>query len=89
VAKALEGDYREEHVFTLKQSLGSFRYYQRLIAEVDKEIASRLQALETSPEAEAAPPTRTKKGHYQRQQLWTNLVRSAGRTISHLRSRPH
>jgi transposase len=67
VAKAPEGDYREEHVFTLKQSLGSVRYYQRLIAEVDKEIASRLQALETSPEAEAAPPTRTKKRHYQRQ----------------------
>jgi hypothetical protein len=47
--------------------LERFRYYQRLIAEVDKEIASRLQALETSPEAEAAPPTRTKKRHYQRQ----------------------
>src|SRR6266853_4758188 len=37
VAKALEGDYREEHVLALKQSLESFRYYQRLVAEVDKE----------------------------------------------------
>jgi hypothetical protein len=33
VAKALEGDYRGEHIFTLRQSLESLRYYQRLVAE--------------------------------------------------------
>jgi transposase len=60
VAKALEGDYREEHLFALKQSLESFRYYQRLIGEVNKEIESRLQGLEKSPAAEAKPPARTK-----------------------------
>jgi transposase len=67
VAKALEGDYREEHVFALKQSLESFRHYQRLVAEVDKEIATRLKGLEQSPAAEAKPPARTKKSPYQRQ----------------------
>ena len=67
VAKALEGDYREEHVFALKQSLESFRHYQRLIGEVDKEIASRLKDLEKSPAANAKPPARTKKSPYQRQ----------------------
>jgi transposase len=66
VAKALEGDYREEHVFALRQSLESFRYYQRLVAEVNQEIASRLQGLETSPAAQATPPARTKKSPYQR-----------------------
>jgi len=66
VAKALEGDYREEHVFALKQSLESFRHYQRLVAEVDKEIESRLRGLETSSAALAKPPARTKKSPYQR-----------------------
>jgi len=31
VAQALVGDYRPEHLFTLKQSLDGCRYYQRLI----------------------------------------------------------
>ena len=56
VAKALEGDYREEHVFALKQSLECFRYYQRLVAEVNQEIHSRLQGLETSPAAQEKLP---------------------------------
>lgn len=67
VAKALEGDYREEHIFALKQSLESFRYYQRLVAEVDQEIEVRLKGLETAPAAQAEPPARTKKSRYQRQ----------------------
>ena len=65
LAKALEGDYREEHVFALKQSLECFRYYQRLVAEVNQEIHSRLQSLETSPAARAKPPQRTKHSTYQ------------------------
>ena len=66
MAKALEGDYREEHVFALKQSLECFRYYQRLVAEVNQEIHSRLQGLETSPAAQEKPPVRTKRSTYQR-----------------------
>ena len=34
VAKSLEGDYRPEHVFALRQSLAAFRYYQELVVEV-------------------------------------------------------
>ena len=32
VAKSLEGDYREEHLFALRQSLVGYRFYQTLIA---------------------------------------------------------
>ena len=28
IAQALEGDYRQEHLFVLKQSLAGYRYYQ-------------------------------------------------------------
>jgi len=30
VAKSLEGDYRPEHLFALRQSLAAFRYYPAL-----------------------------------------------------------
>lgn len=44
VARALEGDYRPEHLFTLKPSLEGYRYYQKLIAELDREIKCLMQA---------------------------------------------
>ena len=51
LAKALVGDYRPEHLFTLRQSLASYRHYQRLIAECDAEVQALLGAF-----AAAAPP---------------------------------
>jgi transposase len=65
VAQALDGNYRPEHLFTLKQSLDSYRYYKTLIAELDREIVRLMQRL---PSAEAAPPipARTKHTPYQR-----------------------
>jgi hypothetical protein len=42
VAKSLEGDYRPEHLFALRQSLAAFRYYQELIVQSDAEIQRQL-----------------------------------------------
>src|SRR5215468_8923170 len=47
VRKSLVGDYRREHIFTLKQSLTAYRYYQQLIADCDQEIQQRIQSFET------------------------------------------
>lgn len=44
IVKALEGDYREEHIFTLSQSLKSFRHYQKMIAACESEIHRLLSA---------------------------------------------
>jgi transposase len=66
VAKSLEGDYRAEHLFALRQSLVGFRFYQRLISEVDQELEATMRKL---PRAEGAPdqmPPRTKKCFYQK-----------------------
>jgi transposase len=52
VAKSLEGDYRPEHLFALRQSLIGYRFYQKLIAEVDVELQLRMREL---PRAEGAP----------------------------------
>ena len=64
VARALVGDYRPEHLFTVKQSLQGYRYYQKLILELDQETARLMQAL---PSATEDPmPSRTKATAYHR-----------------------
>jgi transposase len=64
VAKALEGDYRAEHLFTLKQSLAGYRYYQHEIEEVDQEIHRGMVDLPVADTAQPELPRRTKKHPY-------------------------
>jgi transposase len=52
IAKSLVGDYKEEHLFTLKHSVDLYRYYGALIQECDREIESRLVTFETKREDE-------------------------------------
>jgi transposase len=59
IAKSLEGDYRPEHLFALRQSLAAFHYYQQLVVEVDQEVQRQLGSLETAITAEPAVPKRT------------------------------
>lgn len=43
IAKSLVGDYRAEHLFTLRQSLAAYRSYQKLIDDCDREICRSLE----------------------------------------------
>ena len=43
IAKSLVGDYRPEHIFTLRQSLAAYRSYQKLIEDCDREIRASLE----------------------------------------------
>jgi len=58
IAKALVGAYRPEHLFTLRQSLASYRHYQCLIAECDGEVETLLGtfASQIDPAAHPLPP---------------------------------
>jgi len=47
VTKSLVGDYRGEHIFTLKQSLNAYRYYQQLLTDCDREVQQRIESFET------------------------------------------
>lgn len=63
IAKALVGDYRSEHLFTLRQALAAYRHTQRLIEECDAEVQARLGAFASqidpaAPPLPAAPPAR-------------------------------
>jgi len=55
VAKSLVGDYRREHLFTLRQSLVAYRQCQQLIAECDKEINRGLETLPSAADSLQAP----------------------------------
>lgn len=61
VAKALEGDYRPEHLFVLRHSLAGYRYYEKLVAEVDEEIKGLLKELPAVEGTDQGPPPGTKK----------------------------
>jgi transposase len=65
IAKALVGDYRPEHLFTLRQSVDAYRQYQRLIGECDREVQSLLAAFASTRDPAqhplpAAPASRRK-----------------------------
>lgn len=77
VTKSLVGDYRAEHIFTLKQSLTAYRHYQQLIADCDQEVQQRIQAFDSknagpsapadaSPTAAADPPRFDLHSHLER-----------------------
>jgi transposase len=61
IAKALEGDYRKEHLFVLKQCLESFDNYQKQIADCHQQIAGHLKSLEPKATPEALQPARAAK----------------------------
>jgi transposase len=84
IAKALVGDYRPEHLFTLRQSLDAYRQYQRLIGECDTQIQALLGAFASAidPAAHPLPPARTThrkpQGNAPRFDLRTELYRILG-----------
>src|SRR5258708_8434934 len=82
VAQALVGDYPPEHLFTLRQSLEGYRYYQKLTLESDQGTPLLIQPL---PRLTHHPmPPRTKATAYHRQgndprfDLRSELYRIAG-----------
>lgn len=42
IAKSLQGNYRPEHLFSLKQAVETFEFYQSQIADCDREIETLL-----------------------------------------------
>jgi transposase len=68
IMKSLVGDYREEHLFALRQSLRSYRHYQELIQEVDLKVKQMVQQLPSKVAEGEKPP----KGEKIRKTPWRN-----------------
>ena len=62
IAKSLVGDYRREHLFTLRQSLAAFRQYQDWIADCDREIAQYLEQFESKLDPPPGPTSPSEDG---------------------------
>jgi transposase len=84
IAKALEGDYRAEHVFTLTQSLALYDFTQQQIALCDQEIEHVLDTFDArvDPADSPLPPPTTTHRQPQRNEpafdLRTHLYRITG-----------
>src|SRR6202521_1738745 len=63
IIQSLTGDYRREHLFTLRQSLEAFRYHQQLIAECDREIHQSLALVDSKMDVEQHRLSKPKDRH--------------------------
>jgi len=62
IAQALTGQWREEHLFVLRQSYASWQSAQQQIAECDAQLWTLAQALEVRHEMAEAAPVQPKRG---------------------------
>ena len=61
IAKALEGDYREEHLFALRQAVELYDFYHRQIEACDREIERYLHTFTTKVDLLQNPLPRSKR----------------------------
>ena len=73
IAKALEGDYRAEHLFALKQAVELYDFYHQQIEACDKEIERYLQTFESKVDLAQSPLLKQKKRKEARYQSFTDL----------------
>ena len=78
VAKSLVGDYRPEHLFTLRQSLAAYRYCQQLIHDCDREIERQLEDFDSKADP---PRMRSPRKSSARRQAEENLAHEHGRIL--------
>jgi transposase len=84
IAKALEGDYRQEHLFALKQAVELYDFYHRQIEACDREIERHLRTFEAKVDLMQNPLPKQKKrgkkpiGNQSFVDLRTELYRMSG-----------
>ena len=80
IMKALEGDYRREHLFVLRQALANWRHCQQQIAECDAELEALTRQLEAQfnqAPVPLAPCPRKKVSKNQPKGEWQQLLAQA------------
>jgi transposase len=61
IASSLEGHYREEHVFSLRQSVELYDTYQAKIIDCDEAIQSQLNKMDSKGDKKDLPPSKKAK----------------------------
>jgi len=78
IAKSLQGNWRSEHLFALKQALASFDFTGTQLTEVDQEIEDQLKSLETHEGKPGKPKRRGRGKNAPKFDLRTHLFRMCG-----------
>lgn len=78
IAKSLQGNWRAEHLFALKQALGAFDFVGTQLAECDTEIELQLQRLQVHDGDPAKGKKRGRARNAPRFDLRTQLFRMCG-----------
>jgi transposase len=90
IAKSLTGDYRREHLFTLKQTVASYRHCRQLIRDCDAEIESHLKEFDSridvdeTPTDPSAKPKRKAKGNAPDFDVRTHMHRILGTDLTEI-----
>ena len=57
IARSLQGNFRKEHLFSLKQAVELYEFYQRQIADCDQQILEQLKAFDANDsDPDGKPP---------------------------------
>jgi transposase len=78
IAKSLQGNWRAEHLFALKQALGAFDFVGTQLAECDSEIELQLQRLQVHDGEPAKGKKRGRARNAPKFDLRTQLFRMCG-----------
>jgi transposase len=84
IAKALEGDYRQEHLFALRQAVELYDVYHQKIEACDQQIEQYLTQIDSKIDPESNPPPESRKsnkkpkGNAPHFDLRTHLYRISG-----------
>lgn len=79
LAKALQGTWRQEHVFALAQAVARYDFIHEQILACDQQIEACLKAFETKAEGEAAATRpRRRQGNAPDFDVWTSLYQMTG-----------
>jgi transposase len=78
IAKSLEGNWRAEHLFALKQALDAFDFTGTQLAECDREIEAQLQRLQAHDGEPAKGKRRGRARNAPRFDLRTQLFKMCG-----------
>jgi transposase len=78
IAKSLQGNWRAEHVFALKQALALFDFIGTQLGECDREIEAQLQGLQAHDGEPAKGKKRSKARNAPKFELRTQLFRMCG-----------
>ncbi len=61
IAKSLEGNWRDDHLFELRQAVELYRFYRTKLSECDEQIEEYLATLEDKTDGKPLPPKKRKR----------------------------